>query len=207
MASVLFDIRELYGKVWGGLVFPELLRRNNSARDYIFGTDSDADLATPAPQLGRPIQSELTLELGSERLKFTIPPIITVQGSLNIVETVVAGLDGAIKEITSVNDYVLSIRGFLSSTSYTDISSEGYSYRLNPDEFPEGELRQLRRFCESKQSLKVLESRLLSYFNIKKVLIRTWGFPELEGYTFMIPFELDVVSDTDFVLELTQEDV
>ena len=200
MAQVSFEISALYGRVWGGLVFPELLRRANSVEDFFFKDKKEA--LFPATKIGRPIQSELTLRFNNEDLKFTIPPIITLAGSINVIETVVAGLDGSIKEVASVNDYVLNIKGFLTSTVYTDVQDDqsGFSYRLNPNEFPEKEFRQLRRFFEAKQSLEVVESRLLSYFNIKKILVKSINYPELEGYTFIVPFELECVSDVDFKL-------
>lgn len=201
MARLVFNIAELYGKVWGGMVFPELLRRNKDNVKDFFRHKTDGG-AVSENILGRPLQSELTLGLDGEELRFTIPPVLTIQGSINVVETVVAGLDGSVKEIASVNDYAVNIKGFLVSDGFTEINQDGLRYRLNPSEFPEKELRQLRRFFEAKKAVKVAESRLLSFFNIKKILIKSISLPELEGYAFAIPFELEAVSDTEYTLIL-----
>ena len=203
MARLVFNIGELYGKVWGGMIFPELLRRSkDNAKDFFRLNKTDNGVAFPESVLGRPIQSELTLGLGGEEMRFAIPPVITLQGSINVVETAVAGLDGSIKEIASVNDYTVNIKGFLVSDDFTEIAQDGLRYRLNPSEFPEKELRQLRRFFEAKKAVEVVESRLLSFFNIKKLLFKSLNFPELEGYAFVIPFELEAVSDTEYTLIL-----
>jgi len=204
MASVLFDIRELYGKVWGGRVFPELIRRKSkNPEGYIFGSKKKEEFSVDK-SVSRPIQSELTLGLNRDELRFMVPPIITLQGSVNVVKTVVAGLDGTIKEIASTNDYTVSIKGFLVSSKRVEVQdeTEGLRYFLNPKDFPEKELRQLRTFLEAKKALEVLKSRLLSYFNIKKILVESFSFPELEGYVSAIPFEIEAVSDMEYTLIL-----
>lgn len=203
MSRLVFNIGELYGKVWGGMIFPELLRRNkDNAKGFFRLNKTDDSAVFPESVLGRPVQSELTLGLDGEEMRFAIPPILTIQGSINVVETAVAGLDGSIKEIASVNDYAVNIKGFLVSGDFTEIVQDGLRYRLNPSEFPEKELRQLRRFFEAKKAVEVVESRLLSFFNIKKMLIKNIGLPELEGYAFVIPFELEAVSDMEYTLIL-----
>ncbi len=199
MASVKFDIRKLYGEVWGGLVFPELLRRAGGVQDFLFGKGNNTQIAQ-TNALGKPVQSELTLALEGEELRFVVPPVLTLQGSINVVETAVAGLNGSIKEIASVNDYSVNIKGFLVSNEFTEVVQDGLQYRLNPNDFPEKQLRQLRRFFEAKKAVNVKESRLLSFFNIKKLLFKSINFPELEGYAYIIPFEAETVSDSEYTL-------
>lgn len=201
MASVLFKVEEFYGKVWGGLVFPELLLRTGSPKNYFFGKEVSA-INFPQSSVGKPTQSEFAVRLDGEDLRLVVPPIITLQGSINVVETAVAGLDGSIKEIASVADWSINIKGFLVSSDFTEVVQDGLRYRLNPNEFPEKELRQLRRFFEAKKAVEVIESRLLSFFNIKKLLFKSLNFPELEGYAFVLPFEVEAVSDTDYTLVL-----
>ena len=202
MAKLIFDIGDLYGRVWGGLLFPELLRRNKeSLKDYFKLNKNDKN-AIPANPLGKPVQSELVLRLDGEEMRFAVPPVLTITGSINVVETAVAGLDGAIKEIASVSDYSVNIKGFLVDSNYTDVEANGFRFRVNPNEFPEKELRRLRRFFEAKKMIEVVESRLLNFFNIKNLLFKSLNFPELEGYTATIPFEVEAVSDQEYTLIL-----
>lgn len=200
MASVLFKVEEFYGKVWGGLVFPELLRRTGSLRSYFFGKEQNQ--VAFQQNMGVPVQSEFAVRLEEEVLRLTIPPVLTVQGSINVIETAVAGLDGSIKEIASTADYSISIKGVLVAGQSIEVLQEGFRYKLNPNEFPERELRQLRRFFEAKKAVEVIESRFLSFFNIKKLLFKSLNFPELEGYAFALPFEIEAVSDTEYTLVL-----
>jgi hypothetical protein len=202
MAKLIFDIGDLYGRVWGGLLFPELLRRNKeNLKDY-FKLNKNDENAIPANPLGKPVQSELVLRLDGEEMRFAVPPVLTITGSINVVETAVAGLDGTIKEIASVSDYSVNIKGFLVDSNYTDVEANGFRFRVNPSEFPEKELRRLRRFFEAKKMIEVVESRLLNFFNIKNLLFKSLNFPELEGYTATIPFEAEAVSDQEYTLIL-----
>jgi hypothetical protein len=204
MASVSFDIRELYGSVWGGLVFPELLRR--AIMQYAAGNRSAQLPTANTAQLGTPIQSELALGLQGETLRLAIPPIITIQSNLNLVETVVAGLDGSVREVISANDYTVNIKGFLVETALKEVVDDvqGFRYHLNPNTFPDEALRQLRRFYESKLPVLVLESKLLGYFNINRLLLKSINFPETEGYAFVMPFEIEAASDQDHELILNE---
>jgi hypothetical protein len=198
--GVSFNLNELFGRVWSGLPFPELLARNSGGvKGFFLGTEQEG-VSFASGSTGRPVQAELTLGLNGEELRFAVPPICTIQNSLNVVETVVAGLNGSIKEIVSVNDYNVNIKGFLVESTFGNVEQNGYKYRLNSKEFPEKELRQIRRFFEAKKPVEVIESRLLSYFNIKKMLFKSISFPELEGYVSVIPFEIEAVSDTEYTL-------
>lgn len=193
MARVIFDISELYGRVWGGLVFPELLRRRLQPSPGLKQNAMPPETGTPQPDV-------LVLRLGQERMRFVIPPILTIEGRLRVIETAVAGLDGSVKEIASTEDWQVSIRGFLVSTDSQQVEGEGFRYRLNPDTYPEAELRRLRYFFESKEIVEVEQSRILSYFNIKKLLFTSLSFPELEGYGFIVPFEISSLSDKEYML-------
>lgn len=206
MAEFIIDIEKMYNEVrqiQSGMPYPELVRRRIL---------SEKDLPNPLDGIpyelkGKAVQSSLTLRTNGESMKFSLPPIMTIQSSINVVETVVTGLDGTVKEVTSTSDYAISIKGFLVSTATTIINKGGFLFEITPTEFPEEELRQLRRFYEGKKSVEVVESKLLSFFNIRKLLIKTYSFPKLEGYRYMCPFELECVSDVDFALKLTKKDV
>lgn len=206
MAEFIIDVEKMYNQtrqIESGLPFPELVRRRIlSEKDLSNPLDS-----VPYELKGKAVQSSLSLRINGETMKFTLPPIMTIQSSINVVETVVTGLDGTVKEVTSTSDYAVSIKGFLVSTSTTIVNKGGFLYELTPTEFPQEELRQLRRFFESKKSVEVVDGKLLSFFNITKLLIKSYSFPKFEGYSYMCPFEMECVSDVDFALKLSKKDV
>lgn len=200
MAEVRFDVRELYGRVAWRLPFP--LALSGGLRDYSLLTRRQAALPAPgffAPEFGRPVWAEV--QLGD--ISFAIPPVLTVQGQLNVVSTAVAGQDGLVKEVISVEDYRVNIKALLTENSVQDVGAgeEGFLVRLREDVFPDGRIRALRNLFEGKQSVRVV-SPYLSLFNIQYLLVTNLSFPDISGMSAMVPCELQCVSDKPLELVL-----
>lgn len=204
MVQVKFDIKELYGKVKWSLPFP--LALTGKIGDYSFLTRQQRNNETPfipEQKLGKPIWADI--ELGS--VKFAIPPVLTVSGQLNVVSTSIAGQDGTVKEIVSVDDYRVNMKCFLTDNVFEDLGTvgdKGFKIKLRSDEFPEQRVREIRNLFEDKKSVRVI-SPYLNLFNIQYLLVTGISFPELDGLTSIIPCELQCISDKPLQIKLVQK--
>ena len=115
-------------------------------------------------------------------------PVITIKGSKTIIETPIDGNEGTFKEHYALGDYGITIQGVC-------VLEE------NSDEYPEAQVRSLRRIIEEKTGLDVV-CKLLSYFDIKHLAIKSFDFPSIEGAPGMQPYTLECASDKYFDLEL-----
>lgn len=203
MANVNFDIKQIYNKVKWALPFPLALQGN--VLDYSFLTRRQRNLSPEFSSLaddrGKPVFADITLD----GIGFSLPPIVTVSGSLNVVSTAVAGRDGTVKEIVSVEDYRVNIKCFLTDSIFDSIENqEGFSgIKLRNDEFPEQRVREIRNLFENKRSVRVI-SPYLNIFNIQYLLITNISFPDLDGITSIVPCELQCISDKPLEIRLEE---
>lgn len=199
MAELRFDIQEFFGKVGWRLPFPFALSRIRTLDEatLLWRDKKQGDqLRPPDALLGKPIFAEMSLG----GLSFEIPPLVTVRGKLNVVETEIVGKAGTVKEVTSLGEYMINMRGFLSAGQVT--TSQGdFVIEVNNPEFPEQDFLKLRAIFEAGQSVEVT-SYLMSLFNITRLLIISLNFPETEGFAGVMPFEIECVSDRDVELTL-----
>lgn len=134
------------------------------------------------------VQVILPLEL--DGFRFPIEPVISVRGRNKIIETEFDGNDaGTFKEMYSVGDYQVTIRGIL----------------LNDDpdfeQLPERDMRKLRAICEKQTHIKAV-SELLAIYGIEYLAIKDYDFPGVPGELEMQAFELQCVSDKPYDLVL-----
>jgi hypothetical protein len=120
-------------------------------------------------------------------------PTISIRGSKNIIETPLnrgVRTKNVLEEI-NLNNYQLKIKGII----------------LNEDDFdayPDADIRRLREICEKAGNVSI-ENALASIWNISKVAIKDWDMFEVKGYVGAQAFEIDLISDEDFELELINE--
>jgi hypothetical protein len=115
-------------------------------------------------------------------------PLIEISGSKTIIKTAIDGQNGTFKELYSLNDYSVVIRGLA-------INDEA------PDEYPEEIVRKLKSLCEAPRSLEVV-NLLCSFFDINRLSVESFSFPPLEGQIGVQPFEITCSSDREFDIEL-----
>jgi hypothetical protein len=200
MAEVSFDVRELYGKVGWKLPFP--LALSGGVKDYSLLTRKERGLADAGfftPDFGKPTWAEI--QLGD--IEFAIPPVLTVQGQLNVISTAVAGQNGSVKEVISVEDYRVNIKVMLTNNEFipNGTSEERFTISLRDNEFPDTRVRELRNLFEEKQSVRVV-SPYLSLFNMQYLLMTGISFPDLSGVSSIVPCEIQCVSDRPLEIQL-----
>lgn len=117
-------------------------------------------------------------------------PICTISVSSKkvIVETPLNGKRGSVKELIRTEDYVFNIRGVC------------FGYKR---EFPEAKIELLRKIYELSESVE-MKCALSDIFMPKgqKVVVKSLSLPDSKISEHVRPFEMEVVSDETFDLEI-----
>lgn len=112
--------------------------------------------------------------------------LIEVNQIKNIVTTNTQGRNGSIKEYISDGDFVLNIKGVLTSNAQ--------------DSYPEELAKLLLSFCAAPVSFGVA-SNILKKFGIQEIVIKEYSFPQIEGMRNTVPFEMQCLSETPFEIK------
>lgn len=107
-------------------------------------------------------------------------PLIQVSRQKNILETVVVGKSGTVKELISNGDHSVQIRGVL--------------VEHDSEKLPLEKVQRLKRICDLPVALEV-ESLVLNTLGIDSLVIQSYDFPPLEGFVNVQPYVLSCVSD------------
>lgn len=107
-------------------------------------------------------------------------PLISLTRSKNIQKTIVAGRPGEVKELISLGDWQVAIRGVLVAS--------GSALR------PVKEMKALQALADLPLALQV-ESELLNRLGINSLVIETIDFQPLEGFLNVQPYVLGCSSD------------
>jgi Domain of unknown function (DUF6046) len=115
-------------------------------------------------------------------------PTMLISGRKNIVKTALAGSTkkGTVKELISVDDYDITIRGIV----INDKSKLTY---------PEDIVKKIHELYLINES-HFIECGLTSLLGIDKIVIESITFPEMIGIQHAQAYELRCVSDEDFEL-------
>lgn len=122
-------------------------------------------------------------------------PIIRIQSRKNIVETQMTERKGSVIEIISQDNWKIYIRGFIFA---------------HDRKFPEEDIYNMRKMYERNESL-VISSVLTDLFltsqdsnnnETDKVVITDINFPEVKGIEHVKPYEIQLISDSIFELEV-----
>jgi len=124
---------------------------------------------------------------------FTLPnePLIEINGGKRMIETVIDGNDGTFKELFSLNDYNVVIRGIAVNDD-------------DPESYPEDIVRMLRKIYELRNSVAIV-NKLTTMFGIKLISIIDLRLPAIEGSYGYQPYEFICKSDKEFDLELKKK--
>jgi len=198
MSTIAFDLEQLYRRTFGGKPYKvaDSISGNEKETPFLINsTESTVALTSLASKLKEEhMQKEIWLptrffkEDGKEFL-FLPYSVIKISGKKTIVKTPMAERQGTVKELFSIDDYSISIKGFL-------IDDEN---RL----WPEEQLKALKELYELQQAV-ILENALTNVFliNSQKVVIESLELPEVEGGRKHVrPFNMQLESDSIFTLE------
>jgi hypothetical protein len=137
-------------------------------------------------------------------------PLITVSAVKNVVKTPVAGRDYTVKEIVSLDDYKINIKGI--ATNYDPINGVAKNTSSTVyEEFPEDWLVLLNNLYKRKQSEKTkdtislpVQCDFLRMLGIHYIVIERISFPPMVGVQSALAYELEAVSDENIELVLNE---
>jgi hypothetical protein len=120
--------------------------------------------------------------------------VVKISQKKNIVRTPMAEHKGTVKELYSVEDTVISIKGFII----------GYDSSGKYPQWPEAELRVLQQLFNLNEAVKLDNAKTnLCIEDDQRVVITSLEFPEVQGgRKNVVPFILQIESDTVFELTL-----
>lgn len=117
-------------------------------------------------------------------------PVIRAVGRKTVVETPMVERIGSVKEIISLDDYVINIRGVIKRT-------DGL--------WPDDELAELIELWKRNEAIPIqsaLTGRLLN--GNEYVVLTNLTLPDKPGFVESLEYEIECVSDIPFVLELDE---
>lgn len=127
----------------------------------------------------------MPVELGGLELQY---PVIRIQGRKILQETVMTERKGSVIEGIAMENYRIYIRGFM-------VDHGGL--------YPEDQIYALKEAWERNESLP-LRSVLTDIFleSEDRVVITDFSLPEVKGVEHVKPYEINLVSDSIFTLEI-----
>lgn len=197
MSLLIYDLQQLYRYQFGGT--PYRIDGENENAPINDKLMSDAGYTLQEQYEGK----EIWLPVKFTGLDASIFPnaelalpysVVKISGKKTIIKTALAERVGSVKELYGIDDYQISIKGFLIDEQK----------RL----WPETQIQQLKQLFE--QSVSVgLDNALTNVFLNQegltlRVVIESLDFPEVEGGSKHIrPFSMMLESDAVFTLNAT----
>jgi hypothetical protein len=138
-------------------------------------------------------------------------PLITVSGIKNVIKTPVASRDFTVKEIVSLDDYKINIKGI--ATNYDPINGVAKNTSSTVyEEFPEDWFVLLNNLYKRKQSEKTpdtislpVQCDYLRMLGIHYLVIESIDFPPMAGVQSALAYEMKAVSDENIELVLADK--
>jgi len=201
MSFIVHDIQDLYRQVFGGKPY-KITGKPTTKEESPFRIDgnrneeiSETGNALTANYLGKEIWLPVTFTglnpdvFGTDKLLLPYS-VIKITGKKTVVKTPLAERKGTVKELYNIDDYAISIKGFV----------------IDEDKrvWPEKDLTTLKKLWELNEAIQ-LDNALTNIFLDKdtRVVIESIDFPEVEGGKKHIrPFSMSIESDSVFTLEI-----
>lgn len=177
MAKIEFSIPELYRVAFGyvGLPFP---LGDLSLNIPDVGGIAKA-IAGKNDYYGKPYFMPIRLN----GIWLPNSPTMSLIPSKTIKSTILPGGERSVKELISINDYKLQIRGF--------------AINFEDNDYPYDDVEILKNLFMVNKSIQIY-SDLCEIFEINNVVIEGMNFPEMVGVQNVQPFEISLLSDDDF---------
>lgn len=129
--------------------------------------------------------------------------VVHFQRAKNIVQTILPGRDGTVKELISMGDWEITFTGFI--INYKQRTAASTLKPVKQDHsYPREYRKQMNEVFKINQNMRIY-SRLVNDLEIFKVVITSLEFPPLEGYDNVQPYRMTCLSDEDIVLDLSAQ--
>lgn len=134
---------------------------------------------------GRFVLCELTFEKGDGERLTLADAVAAVSRERRIVSTALVGRDGTVKEYINEGDWAVNIVGGVQAIENGRIA----------DEYPAEALRELRKYLEDKEALRV-HSEFLDVFGITRLVIKNFSVTQTTEQNYQA-VSISAVSDED----------
>jgi len=204
MASIAFDLQKLYERQFGSKPVVPQESASSEPTPFVIEGKKPENLSASGSALTANYRGQemwLPVKLfGLDVQKFgnselLLPyTVIKMSAKKTIIETPMVERQGSVKEQYSIDDYDISLKGFVI----------GYDKSGKYPVWPEEELLMLKKIFELNESVK-LDNALSNIFlgSEARVVIKSLDLPETEaGKKHVRPFSMTIVSDSIFTLEL-----
>jgi hypothetical protein len=108
--------------------------------------------------------------------------LMEVTQTRNVIVTPIAGGNGTIKEYIGDGDYQIKMRGYIESS--------------NPNKYPIEDMNIFKKYLSAPVPLEVV-SNYLRIFDIDKIVILDYNFPQTEGRRNLQFFEITAISEKE----------
>ena len=208
----IIDLAKLYERTFGGkpyVIGKDGELSNDTGVKYRVGTPQGADyygqLSTPKGSLiaeqykGVQIWLPVKLFVGTQFFTYMPYCVVKISGDKTIIRTPLPERIGTVKEQYNIDDYKISIKGFLIGDKFAAAG------------FPEEELNNLKQLYEAKTAVTIdnaltnifLTNKDLNFFEQRRLVITKFELPEVQGGRKNVkPFVMEMESDSVFTLEL-----
>ena len=137
--------------------------------------------------LGTPVFDNIVLLPDEINLRIDTV-LLSISQTKNIVKTAIQGLNGTVKEYIADGDYEINIKGLIVSEN---------------NQYPSADVASLIEICKRSENIRVT-SNFLNLFSIDDIVIESYSFEQLEGYTNVQKFEINAISDKPTELVLSE---
>lgn len=192
-----FDLKQLYQQAFGHVRPPfPLLVSGVPGFNPIGTVEAIVNSVTTKSQInGGDLKYGVKFRIPATQEEFTLPyePVISIDGSKNLIETKLNQGDrteNVIEEV-NLNNYRILMRGIIIN-------------EVEDDRYPAETVRTLKRFCEAPGGLEV-NNAILEYFGITQISLLDFRFPGVPGSIGAVGYELECLSDRDIDLETIPE--
>jgi hypothetical protein len=198
MSTISFDLEKLYAQTFGGILYqvpPDIFNKDPKEEPTIIQTTESKSYVLLEKYLNREIWlptrlAELNIK-DFKRSEFYLPYCaVKISGKKTIVKTALAERQGSVKELYSIDDYSISLKGF-----FIDNKNR---------QFPEEDLDVLRQVFEIRGAFAIDNALVNTMLGREaKVVMVSFELPEVTGGRKHVrPFDIQLESDSIFTLEV-----
>jgi hypothetical protein len=177
-----FDVTKIISEIWGGSYVGRPFPNSNEARRPDERTEINDGLSHNGTN---GVYYMTPTELNGWQLP--LEPLMAINAGKKIVKTSLAGNTrrGTVKEIINTNDYSITLRGIL----LNEVSND----------YPFDDVERLKELFEVNEAVTIVNA-LTKVLAIENVVITGLKLPEMVGMPNAQAYELNMLSDEDFVL-------
>jgi len=191
----MISLKDLYYKAFGvrGSTYPDFETKpkvkDSVAHDEIDTYATSIDQDDESYEIKSIFGTQIHMPVKIDNYWLPNEPLVTLTGGKNIVKTVVAGLEGTVKEEISTNDYMIVIKGIITNEQ--------------SDDYPEEDVAKIREICEASGMHDVV-NKLFRIFGINNIVIESYNIFGIAGHQSQQAYQINAWSDRPVELILRE---